>query len=169
MSVSMYDISIPALSLGLTNLTAILNKAIVHAETKKFDSLPLAQVRLFPDMFPLTRQVQIVCDTAKGAAGRLAGVAVPKHEDTETTLTELNARVAKTLEFVNSFGAAQLVNSESREIVLQFPKLTLKFTGIDYLNKFVLPNFYFHISIVYALLRKSGVEIGKNDYLGAIQ
>lgn len=169
MSISMYDFSIPMLARGLTNLSALLDKAAAHAAAKKFDSAVLAQSRLFPDMHPLVRQVQIACDTAKGGAGRLAAVQVPKHEDTEATIAELKARVAKTLEFVNSITAAQVKDSESRNIELKFPSGTWKFTGISYLTDFVLPNFYFHISVVYALLRKAGVEIGKSDYLGDIQ
>jgi uncharacterized protein len=169
MSISMYDISIPVLARGLTNLSAILDKAAAHATAKKFDSVVLAQSRLFPDMLPLVRQVQIACDTAKGAAGRLAAVEVPKHEDTEATFADLKARIAKTLDFVKSITAAQLKDSESRSIELKFPNATLKFTGVAYVTDFVLPNFYFHISIAYALLRKGGVEVGKGDYLGAIQ
>jgi hypothetical protein len=169
MSISMYDISIPVLARGLTNLSAILDKAATHATAKKFDSVALAQSRLFPDMLPLVRQVQIACDTAKGAAGRLAAVEVPKHEDTEATFDDLKARVAKTLDFVKSITAAQVKDSEGRSIELKFPSATLKFTGVAYVTDFVLPNFYFHISIAYALLRKGGVEVGKGDYLGAIQ
>jgi len=169
MSISIYDVSIPALVRGLSNLSAILDKAAAHAAAKKFDSLALAQTRIFPDMFPLTRQVQITCDTAKGCAARLAGVEVPKHEDSEKTLEDLQARVQKTLDFVKSIGAAQLENAESRPIELKFPNSTLKFTALKYVTDFVLPNVYFHISMTYALLRKSGVEIGKMDYLGQIQ
>ena len=169
MSISMYDFSIPVLTHGLTNLSAILDKAAAHAEAKKFDSAVLAQARLFPDMYPLTRQVQIACDTAKGAAGRLAGIEVPKHEDTEVTFADLKARIAKTLDFLKSVTAPQLRDAESRSIELKFPNGSWKFTGIGYLNDFVLPNFYFHVSMAYALLRKSGVEIGKGDFLGAIQ
>ena len=169
MSISMYDLSIPVLVRGLTNLSAILDKAAAHAAAKKFDSVVLAQSRLFPDMLPLVRQVQITCDTAKGAAGRLAGVELPKHEDTEATFADLKARIAKTLDFVKSITAAQLKDSESRSIEMKFPNGTMKFTGLAYLTNFVLPNFYFHISIAYALLRKGGVEVGKFDYLGAIQ
>ena len=169
MSISIYDVSIPALVRGLSNLSAILDKAAAHAASKKFDSLALAQTRIFPDMFPLTRQVQITCDTAKGCAARLAGVEVPKHEDSEKTLEDLQARVQKTLDFVKSIGAAQLENAESRPIELKFPNSTLKFTALKYVTDFVLPNVYFHISMTYALLRKSGVEIGKMDYLGQIQ
>ncbi len=169
MPVSLYDLSIPALTLGLNNLSAILDKAAAHAEAKKIEPKVLADTRLIADMFPLARQVQISCDTAKGAAARLAGVEAPKHEDNETTLAELKARVAKTLDFINSIKAAQLAGAETREIVLQFPRVTLKFTGLDYLRKFVLPNFYFHESIAYAILRENGVDLGKGDYLGAVQ
>jgi hypothetical protein len=169
MSISMYEVSIPVLTRGLTNLSAILDKAAAHAEAKKFDSAVLTQVRLFPDMYPLVRQVQIACDTAKGAAARLAGIEVPKHEDTEATFAELKARIAKTLDVVKSVSAAQMKDSESRAIEIKFPNGSLKFTGITYWNDFVLPNFFFHVSMVYALLRKNGIEIGKGDFLGAIQ
>ena len=169
MSISMYDFSIPVLTRGLTNLSAILDKAAAHATTKKFDSAVLASSRLFPDMYPLLRQVQIACDTAKGAAARLAGIEVPRHEDTEVTLAELKARIAKTLDVVKSVTAAQLKDAESRAIEIKFPNGSWKFTGIGYLTDFVLPNFYFHVSMVYALLRNNGVEVGKGDYLGAIQ
>jgi hypothetical protein len=169
MSISMYDFSIPALTRGLTNLSAILDKAAAHAAAKKFDSVVLAQSRLFPDMHPLVRQVQIACDTAKGGAARLAGVEVPKHEDTEATFADLKARVAKTLDFVKSITAAQMKDSETRNIEIKFPNGAWKFVGLGYLTDFVLPNFYFHTSIAYALLRKAGVEVGKSDYLGALQ
>jgi hypothetical protein len=169
MSISLYDFSIPALTRGLTNLSAILDKAAAHAAAKKFDSAVLAQARLFPDMHPLTRQVQIACDTAKGAAARLAGIEVPKHEDTEATLADLKARVAKTADFIKSITAAQMKDAEGRSIELKFPSGSWKFTAVGYLTDFVLPNFYFHLSMVYALLRKNGVEVGKGDYLGNIQ
>jgi uncharacterized protein len=169
MAISLYDISIPALTRGLTNMAALLEKAAEHATAKKFDSITLAQSRLFPDMHPLSRQVQIACDTAKGAAGRLAGIDIPKHEDTETTLPELKARIAKTIDYLNSIKPAQVAGDESRAIEIKFPNGAWQFTAIGYLNDFVLPNFYFHASMVYALLRKGGVEIGKRDFLGAIQ
>ncbi|GAC1330666.1 MAG: DUF1993 domain-containing protein [Steroidobacteraceae bacterium] len=169
MSIRMYDFSIPMLTRGLTNLSAILDKAAAYAAAKKFDSAILAQSRLFPDMHPLVRQVQIACDTAKGAAGRLAGIEVPKHEDTEATFADLKARIAKTVDFLKSIDAGRLNDSESRDIELKFPNGVWKFTGIAYLTDFVLPNFYFHCSMVYALLRKAGVDIGKGDFLGAIQ
>ncbi|HEY2781261.1 MAG TPA: DUF1993 domain-containing protein [Steroidobacteraceae bacterium] len=169
MATSLYDFSIPALTRGLTNMSAILDKAAAYATAKKIDAAVLAQSRLFPDMHPLSRQVQIACDTAKGAAGRLAGIEVPKHEDTETTLPELKARIAKTLDYLKTVTAAKFSSDDSRPIEIKFPNGTWKFTAAGYVNDFVLPNFYFHASMVYALLRKSGVEIGKGDFLGAIQ
>jgi hypothetical protein len=169
MAISMYDFSIPVLIRGLTNLSAILDKGAAHAAAKKFDSIVLAQSRLFPDMHPLVRQVQFVCDTAKGAAGRLAGIEVPKHEDNEVTFADLKARIAKTLDFLKTVAAPQFKDAESRSIEIKFPNGSWKFTGIDYLTGFVLPNFYFHSSIAYALLRKAGVEVGKADFLGPLQ
>ena len=169
MAISLYDFSIPALTRGLTNMSAILDKAAAHAAAKKFDSIVFAQSRLFPDMHALARQVQIACDTAKGAAARLAGIEVPKHEDTEVTLADLKARIAKTLAFVKGVTAAQMQGAESRSIEIKFPNGAWKFTAVGYVTDFVLPNFYFHMSMVYALLRKGGVEVGKGDYLGDIQ
>src|SRR5579863_8306963 len=155
MSISLYDVSIPIFTLSLNNLSAILDKAESHAEAKKVDPKVLPQARLNADMLPLSSQIQIACDTAKGAAARLAGVPVPKHEDTEATIADLKARVAKTLEFIKSVKPEQLQGAETRDIVLEFPKNTLKFTGINYLTNFVLPNFFFHMTVAYALLRKN--------------
>jgi hypothetical protein len=169
MAISLYDFSVPMFTRGLTNLSAILDKAAAHAAARKFDPAVLAQSRLFPDMHPLIRQVQIACDTAKGAAARLAGVEVPKHEDSETTLPELKQRIAKTLDFLKTVSADQFQGAEARSIELKFPSGVWKFTAVAYLADFALPNFYFHEIMVYALLRNNGVEIGKGDYLGAIQ
>jgi uncharacterized protein len=168
MALSLYDFSIPALTRGLNNMSAILDKAIAHAAAKKIDPATLAQLRLFPDMHPLTRQVQIACDTAKGAAGRLAGIEAPKHEDSEATLPELKARIAKTLEFLKTVTPAQVDGDEARPIEIKFPSGSWKFTAKSYVIDFVLPNFYFHDAMVYALLREGGLEIGKGDFLGAI-
>ncbi|HTV97987.1 MAG TPA: DUF1993 domain-containing protein [Steroidobacteraceae bacterium] len=168
MALSLYDVSVPALIRGLTNLSAILEKAAAHAEAKKIDPLVLAQARLYPDMHPLTRQVQIACDTAKGAGARLAGIEVPKHEDNEVTLADLKHRVGKTLDFLKTIKADQVAGAESRSIEIKTPNRTLTFTGLTYLNGFVLPNFYFHASITYALLRHNGVDVGKSDFLGAV-
>ncbi len=159
MSVSLYEVSIPVLSLSLNNLAAILDKAASHAETKKVDPKALPAARLIIDMLPLSAQIQIACDTAKGAAARLAGIEIPKHADTEATLDELKARIAKTLEFIKSIKPDQLQGAETREITLQFPQSTLKFTGVNYLTNFVLPNFFFHVTMAYALLRNSANAI----------
>jgi uncharacterized protein len=168
MTVSIYDVSIPVLVRGLTNLSAVLDKAVAHAEAKKIDPAVFAQARLFPDMHPLTRQVQIACDTAKGAGGRLAGIEVPKHEDNEVTLAELKQRIGKTLDFLKTVKPSQLEGAESRSIEIKTPNRTLSFTGLSYVNQFVLPNFYFHETIAYALLRENGVEVGKFDFLGPL-
>jgi hypothetical protein len=169
MSLSLYDASIPALARGLRNLDVILDKAIAFAAAKKIDESVMADARLIVDMFPLKRQVQIACDNAKGAAARLAGIEVPKHEDTETTLTDLKVRIAKTLAVVESASAEAIAAASGREIVITYPSLTLKFTAEDYITKFVLPNFYFHVAATYAILRMNGVDVGKGDFLGAIQ
>jgi hypothetical protein len=169
MSVSLYEVSIPVFTLSLSNLAAILDKAASHAATKKVDPKVLPAARLIIDMLPLSSQIQIACDTAKGAAARLAGIEVPKHEDTEATLDELKARVAKTLDFIKTIKPEQLEGAERREIVLQFPQSTLKFTGVNYLTNFALPNFFFHVTTAYALMRKNGVDLGKRDFLGQIQ
>ena len=169
MSVTLYDVCIPVLMRGLTNLSSLLDKAVAHADAKKIDHAALLQARLFPDMLPFTRQVQIVCDTAKGAASRLAGIENPKHEDNEASFAELQARIAKTKAFVAAVQPAQFQNAESREIVLKFPSNTLTFNGLSYLTGYALPNFFFHSSIAYALLRNNGIELGKRDFLGAIQ
>lgn len=169
MSISLYDVSIPVFALSLNNLSAILDKAESHGDAKKVDPKVIPQARLIVDMLPLTSQVQIACDTAKGAAARLAGVQVPKHEDTEATLAELKTRVAKTLDFIKTIKPEQLQGAETREIVLQFPQATLKFKGLNYLTNFALPNFFFHVTMAYALLRKNGVDLGKRDFLGPIQ
>lgn len=169
MSNSLYDFSIPALIRGLTNLSAILDKAMAHAAAKKYEPSILAQARLYPDMHPLIRQVQITCDTAKGAAGRLSGTEIPRHEDTEITFEDLKRRIAKTLDFVKSVTAQQVESAASRTIEIKFPNGAWKFTASAYLTDFVLPNFYFHESMVYALLRMNGVELGKSDFLGPIQ
>jgi hypothetical protein len=169
MSVSLYDVSVPIFILSLNNLSAILDKAATHAEAKKVDAKVLPASRLIVDMLPLSNQIQIACDTAKGAAARLAGVPIPKHEDTESTIPELKARISKTLDFIKSVKPEQLQGAETREIVLEFPQSTMKFTGLSYLTNFVLPNFFFHVTIAYALLRKNGVDLGKRDFLGAVQ
>ena len=169
MPYSMSQASLPVFEIGLTALSGVLDKAASFASVKKIEPSVLLQSRLSPDMFALTRQVQIACDLAKNGSARLAGVEAPRFEDNEATIDELKARIAKTLAFIASIDPAKVNGAETREILLQFPSRTLKFTGTTYLMTFVLPNLYFHISAVYSILRSNGVDIGKNDYLGKIQ
>ena len=169
MPISMYDISVPAITRGLNNLSTFLDKAAAYAETKKFDPKALLDARLYPDMYSLLKQVQVVCDISKGAVARLAEVEVPKHEDNETTIVELKARIAKTLDFIKTVKPAQIQNGEGRTIAMKFPSGTLTFTGLSYVTDFMLPNFYFHLAMAYALLRHCGLEIGKRDFIGPIQ
>jgi hypothetical protein len=166
MAVSMYDISVAAFSRTLQNLSGILDKAIAYAAAKKIEDKVLVEARLFPDMFALSRQVQIACDFAKGCAARLAGVEVPKYEDNESTLEELKARIAKTLAFIGTIKAQQLQGSDERTITHEIRVATLKMPGLQYVTTFVLPNFYFHATTVYALLRHNGLELGKRDFIG---
>jgi hypothetical protein len=166
MKISMYHASAPRFANALTNLSAILDKAQAHAEAKKIDPAVLGSLRLIADMFPLSRQVQIACDTAKGAVARLALVEIPKHEDTEQTIPELKARIAKTLEFVRSVPTAAIDGSEEREVVLKMRSGEHKYTGLQYLMGHAWPNFYFHVATAYNILRANGVDIGKRDYIG---
>lgn len=166
MAVSMYDISVAAFSRTLENLSGVLDKAIAYAAAKKFDGKILVDARLFPDMFPLSSQVRIACDFAKGCSGRLAGVEVPKHEDNESTLEELQARIAKTLDFLGTIKPQQLQGSDERTITHEMRVQTLKMPGLQYLSGFALPNFYFHATTAYALLRHNGLELGKRDFIG---
>jgi hypothetical protein len=169
MSTSLYNFSVPVFTLALTNLSNQLDKAIAYAEQKKVDGAVFAGTRLVVDMLPLSAQVQIACDNAKGACARLAGVEAPKHEDSEKTLLELKARIAKTLDFIKTLKPEQFAAAETREVVLKFPNITFKFNGLDYISKFALPNFYFHATMAYAILRKNGLELGKGDFLGNTQ
>ena len=162
----MYDISVAACSRTLKNLSGSLDKAIAYAAAKKFDGKVLVEARLFPDMFPLSSQVRIACDFAKGCSGRLAGVEVPKHEDNESTLEELQARIAKTLDFLGTIKPQQLQGSDERTITHEMRVQTLKMPGLQYLSGFALPNFYFHATTAYVLLRHNGLELGKRDFIG---
>ncbi len=166
MSLTMYSASVPAFVRLLGNLRVILEKGAAHAESRKLDAATLTGFRLYPDMFPLTRQVQIATDMVKGAAARLAGLDVPRYEDTETTFAELIARVDKTLAFLAQFRPEQIDGSEDKAIQLKSPRGEMNFTGRDYLQFFVLPNAYFHATTVYNILRHNGVELGKQDFLG---
>ncbi|MEX6504657.1 DUF1993 domain-containing protein [Pseudomonas zhanjiangensis] len=166
MSLFMYHASIPPLTRMLGNLSAILRKAEAYAVERKIEPNVLLNARLAPDMLPLLRQVQIASDNAKGCAARLAGVEVPSYADNESSFAELQARIDKTLAFMGGIQAAQFEGSESRPVTLKFPSMELNFNGQDYLFNFVLPNFYFHVSTAYGILRHNGLDIGKLDYLG---
>jgi hypothetical protein len=165
MTVSMYQASVPVFVRMLKNLSAILEKGQKHAEARKIAAGVLPASRLIADMFPLSRQVQIATDHAKGAVARLAGVDIPKYEDNEQTIEELQARIAKTVAFVETFTAERLAGSEEREIVLTLSFGELRFKGADYLLGFALPNFYFHVVTAYDILRQNGVDVGKRDFL----
>jgi uncharacterized protein len=166
MTISMYAASTPRFSHSLKNLAEILAKGERHALARKIDPAVLLGARLYPDMFALTRQVQIACDSAKGCVARLAGVEVPRHEDVETTFPELQQRIAKVIAFIESIPAEKIDGSEERRITLPLRGEEVQFTGVAYLTGFALPNFYFHVAMAYAILRHSGVELGKRDYLG---
>ena len=162
---SMYDASIPPILRALNNLSHILNKGEAHANAKEIELAVLFNARLFPDMFPLSRQVQIATDMSKGAAARLAGVEVPSYDDNETTFADLQARIAKTIALIEAVTPAQLEGAEKRDIEIMVRKAKMEFTGQDYLQKWVMPNVYFHVATTYNILRHNGVELGKPDFL----
>ena len=166
MRISMYQASAPRFANTLQNLAAILDKAKAHAAAKKIDEQVLTAARLYPDMFALARQVQIACDTAKGAVARLAGVEIPKHEDGEKTFDELKERIAKTLAFIATVQAAQIDGSEEKDVLLKLQGREVTFKGMQYLLGFAWPNFYFHAATAYDILRHNCVEIGKRDFIG---
>lgn len=166
MNVSMYQTTLPGYIRALKNLDAILDKAATFCEEKNIKPDVLVNYRLAPDMHPLTTQIQIASDTAKGCAARLSGVEPPKYEDNETTLPELKARIAKTIDFLKSVSPEAIDGTEDKDIQLKFPNATLDFKGLDYVVHFVTPNFYFHVTTAYAILRHAGVPLSKYDYLG---
>jgi hypothetical protein len=165
----LYDITAVQFSKMLQNLSAILEKGELHAEAKKFDFEVLLSSRLAPDQFTLARQVQITCDTAKLAVARLAGVAAsaPKHEDNETTLAELQQRIASVRDYLAGFKAEDFSEAAEREILLPWWD-GKALTGQNFALQFAQPNFYFHLSTVYAILRHNGVDLGKMDFLGSL-
>jgi hypothetical protein len=167
MPISMFQASIPACLQMLSALSGVLDKAAAHAAARKVEPSVLLNARLYPDMFPLVRQVQLTADFAKGIGARLAGIEAPKYPDTETTIDELKARLAKTADFLKGLKPAQLDGSETREITIPIPNQPLTFNGQSYLVHFALPNLYFHATTAYDILRHCGVEIGKRDYMGA--
>lgn len=168
MTITMYAASVPVFRQMLGALSDVLAKADAHAVARKIEPAALLQSRLYPDMFPLLRQVQIACDFAKSVPARLAGVEVPSHADTEQDFVELQARIERTRAFIDALDPAAFAGSEARSIVLRpgTPK-ERRFDGLDYLLHYGLPNFYFHVTTAYALLRHGGVEIGKRDFIGA--
>ncbi len=168
MTISMYQASVPCFVRTLGNLSAILDKAQAHVDAKKIDPLALTSYRLYPDMLPMTRQVQIACDAAKGLIARLSGLDNPVHEDNEKTLADLQARIAKTLAFVQSVTPAQLDGTEDKDIVVKRGDIETHYKGMQFLLGNALPNFYFHVTTAYNILRHNGVDIGKRDYLGKV-
>lgn len=168
MSISMYQASVPRILNMLTNLSHLLDKAQTHIEAKKLNESALIQFRLYPDMFPLVRQVQIACDTAKGVVARLAGVDIPVDEDSEVSVADLKQRIAKTSAFIETFSASQIDGTEDKDIITKRGDKETHYKGMQFLLNHAMPNVYFHITIAYAILRHNGVEIGKRDYLGKV-
>jgi uncharacterized protein len=166
MKISMYQVSVPTFVRMLNNLGAVLDRGAAHAEVKKIDPSVLIGARLYPDMLPLARQVQIAGDTAKGAAARLAGLEPPKYEDTEMTFADLKGRIQKTVSYLDTLKAEQIDGSEDRSITLQIRGNPVLFQGLPYLLNQAIPNFYFHVTTAYDILRHCGVELGKADFLG---
>jgi uncharacterized protein len=164
----MYQASAPVFLHAFGNLSAILNKGVAHAESKKIDPSVFVNARVAPDMFPLARQIQIATDVAKGAIGRLAGIEVPSYADTENTFPELQERIKKTCAFIKSVKPEQIDGSEERTITLKLGTKDVDFKGQAYLLNFVIPNIYFHMTTAYAILRHNGVDLGKMDFLGNI-
>lgn len=166
MTISMYQASVPRFVNILGNLATILDKAQAHVDAKKIDAAVLPSFRLYPDMLPLTSQVQIACDTAKGVVARLAGIDIPAFEDNEKTLADLKARIAKTVAFIQTVKPEQVDGSEDKDIVIKRRDKETHYKGMQFLLGHAVPNFYFHVTTTYDMLRHNGVEIGKRDYLG---
>ncbi len=165
MKISVHAVSVDLLANSLANLAHVLEKGHAHAIARKYDPALLLAARLTPDMLPLTRQIQIASDASKYGVSRLAGVEAPKFEDKEQTFEELQARIARTIDFIKGVPASALEGSEDRIIKVPVRDSALEFKGLDYLIRWVIPNALFHVTTAYAILRQSGVEIGKTDYL----
>ncbi len=163
-----YDASIPIFIQFLAGLDAILHKAEAYVQAKKLDPDALLKARLFPDMFTFTRQVQLATDFAKGAGARLAGIEVPSYPDEEKSFEELHARIRKVTDFLRTLPKEQFADAANRTVTLKVGGREMNFKGSDYLNQFVLPNFYFHLTTAYDLLRHNGVELGKMDYMARV-
>ena len=165
---SLYDLSVPVFTRGVTSLGNLLDKAQAHAGTAGYDFANLLSSRLFPDMFPLSRQIQLTTDFAKGGVSRLAGQEVPRWDDPEPTLADLKARLARTLEYLGSFQPEAFAQAATRRVELKTPAGDFSFSGADFLQQWALPNFYFHLATAYNLLRHNGVPVGKLDFLGKL-
>ncbi|MGH8222696.1 MAG: DUF1993 domain-containing protein [Woeseiaceae bacterium] len=168
MTIAVHDLAIAPLLGMLRNLDAIVSKAERYADLKKIDPKVLINARLYPDMLPFVGQIRIATDTAKGAAARLSGNPLPSWPDEERTFAEVHERIQKAVDYLGSFKPQQFEGAEARNIELKLGPHHVKFTGKNYITSFVLPNFYFHVTAAYAILRHNGLEIGKVDYLGAI-
>jgi len=166
MSFTVYDASISPMIRGLENLSKILDKAVAQAKSEDRDLNTLLEGRLAPDMFTFTRQVQVVSDTAKGCAARLSGSEPPSFPDEERSFPELQQRLSKTIDYLKSFRPEQFQGAEERTVTLKFPQGAMTFSGRDYVVGFAIPNFYFHVTAAYAILRNNSIAVGKMDYLG---
>jgi uncharacterized protein len=166
MKISVYALSVEVFVNALGNLAALLEKGLAHATQRKFDPGVLLAARLAPDMFPLTRQVQLACDLAKNSVARLADQEPPRFQDTETTFEELKARIARTVDYLKSVPASALADCETRAIKVPTRDQTLEFKGLDFLQHWAIPNVFFHVTTAYDILRHNGVELGKRDFLG---
>jgi hypothetical protein len=166
MPVSMYSLSIPPLRRSLTNLSVILDKAVAYAQERKIDPAALLDTRLYPDMLTFTRQIQLASDFAKSTAARLAGEAPPKFDDVEVGFEQLKERIARTIAYLDTFKPGQFDGSEERAIELKTATRTLRFSGLEFLAQYAVPNFYFHVTTAYDILRHNGVPLGKRDFLG---
>ncbi len=166
MKISMYQVSVPTFARVLNNLAAILEKAAAHAEAKKIDPIALINFRLFPDMLPFSRQIQIASDSAKGGVARLAGSEPPKYDDSEASIPDLVARLRKTVAYLETFKPEQIDGSEDKTVSWKTQTSTRTMQGLPYLLNHVTPNVYFHVTTAYSILRHCGVEIGKQDFLG---
>ena len=165
---AMYAFSVPVFARTLGNLSAILGKGAAYAEQKKFDPAVLLAMRLAPDMYPLLMQVRIACDFAKGSVARLAGEEPPKWDDGETTIGELRARIARTIEFIGGFDPARFDGADARTVTLTIRGEPVEYVGLAYLAHVALPNFFFHATTAYDILRHAGVELGKRDFIGKV-
>jgi hypothetical protein len=168
MKINMHTMTVDGTTAALKSLSELLDKGLAHATAKKFDPSVLVNARLAPDMLPLAKQVQIACDMVKNGSARLTGVEAPRFEDNEQTIEELKARIAKTIDYVASHSPASFEGAEDRDIKIPLRDRTLEMKGLPFLQKWLIPNFWFHVVTTYALLRHNGVEIGKRDFLGEI-